>query len=81
MLKPNDLPLLGLPVDLSDAAAAQRGQFLHEPPAIEALFQATHGLPRTLNRAAHNVLSAAPPANAQQVSAEHVQAALEELHP
>jgi type II secretory pathway predicted ATPase ExeA len=54
---------------------------LFEPPAIEALFQATQGLPRKLNRAAHYALSAAALANAQQVSADHVQAALEELHP
>jgi len=52
---------------------------LFEPPAIEALFQATQGLPRKLNQAAHYALSAAALAKAKQVTAEHVQAALEEL--
>ncbi len=52
---------------------------LFEPAAIEALFQATQGLPRKINRAAHYALSAAALAKVRQVSAEHVQAALEEL--
>lgn len=52
---------------------------LFEPAAVEALFQATQGLPRKLNQAAHYALSAAALAKAKQVSAEHVQAALEEL--
>ena len=30
MLKPNDLPLVCLPIDLSDEAAAQLVEFLHE---------------------------------------------------
>jgi hypothetical protein len=30
MLKPNDLPLLCLPIDLSDEAAATLIEFLHE---------------------------------------------------
>ncbi len=30
MLKPNDLPLLCLPIDLSDEAAATLVEFLHE---------------------------------------------------
>ncbi len=30
MLKPNDLPLVCLPVDLSDEAAAKLVEFLHE---------------------------------------------------
>jgi general secretion pathway protein A len=54
---------------------------LFEPPAIEALFHATAGLPRKLNLAAHYALSAAALSRAQQVSAEHVQAALDELQP
>lgn len=52
---------------------------LFEPAAIEALFQATQGLPRKLNGVAHYALSAAALAKAKQVTAEHVQAALEEL--
>lgn len=54
---------------------------LFELPAIEALFQATQGLPRKLNRAAHYALSAAALAKAKQITPEHVQAALEEIHP
>ncbi len=30
MLKPNDLPLVCLPIDLSDEAAAKLVEFLHE---------------------------------------------------
>ena len=30
MLQPNDLPLVCIPVDLSDAAAAKLVEFLHE---------------------------------------------------
>lgn len=52
---------------------------IFEPAALEALFQATQGLPRKLNSAAHYALSAAALAKAKQVTAEHVQAALEEL--
>jgi type II secretory pathway predicted ATPase ExeA len=50
-----------------------------EPAAIEALFQATQGLPRKVNRLAHYALSAAALAKLRQVSAEHVQIALDEL--
>jgi type II secretory pathway predicted ATPase ExeA len=52
---------------------------LFEAAAVEALFQATQGVPRKLNSAAHYALSAAALAKAKQVSTEHVQAALEEL--
>ena len=54
---------------------------LFEPPAIEALFQATQGIPRKLNLLAHYALSAAALDNARTVTAEHVQAALEDLGP
>jgi type II secretory pathway predicted ATPase ExeA len=50
-----------------------------EPAAIEALFQATQGLPRKVNRLAHYALSAAALAKLRQVSAEHVHIALDEL--
>lgn len=41
MLKPNDLPLVCLPVDLSDEAAAQLLEFLHElSEAIERHYAA-----------------------------------------
>ena len=52
---------------------------LFEPAAVEALYQASHGLPRKVNRVAHYVLSAAALANARQISAQHVQQALEEV--
>lgn len=52
---------------------------LFEPPAIEALFQATQGMPRKVNRLAHYALSAAAIAKAKQVTSEHVQAAREEV--
>jgi len=54
---------------------------LFEPAAIEALFQATQGLPRKINRTAHYALSAAALAKARQVNAEHIQTALDEFRP
>jgi type II secretory pathway predicted ATPase ExeA len=51
---------------------------LFEPPAIEAIFQATQALPRKVNRLAHYALTAAAIAKAKSVSVEHVQAALTE---
>jgi len=50
-------------------------------PAIEALFQATNGMPRKLNRLAHYALSAAALDKQHQVTDQHLHAALEELHP
>jgi type II secretory pathway predicted ATPase ExeA len=52
---------------------------LFESAAIEALYQATQGLPRKINRAAHYALSAAALAKVRQISAEHIQCALEEI--
>jgi type II secretory pathway predicted ATPase ExeA len=52
---------------------------LFEPAAMEALFQATQGMPRKVNRLAHYALTSAALAQARQVSAEHVQAAREEV--
>jgi general secretion pathway protein A len=54
---------------------------LFEPPAAEALYHATQGLPRKVNRAAHYALSAAALAKVRQISAEHVACALEEVQP
>ena len=54
---------------------------LFEPPAVEALFQATQGMPRKLNRLAHYALTSAAIEKAKTVSAEHVQAAREEIAP
>jgi len=53
---------------------------LFEPAAIEALFQATHGKPRKVNRLAHYALLAAALAKTQRVTAEHLQAALDEVN-
>ncbi len=52
---------------------------LFEPAAVHALHQATHGLPRKVNRVAHYALSAAALAKARQITAEHVQSAIEEV--
>ena len=54
---------------------------LFEPPAVEALFQGTRGLPRQINRIAHYALSAAALDNARTVNAGHLQNALDELRP
>lgn len=54
---------------------------LFDPVAIEALYQASQGLPRRVNRAAHYALSAAASTKSQQVGLEHVQTALEEIRP
>lgn len=54
---------------------------LFEPASVEAIFQATHGMLRKVNRLAHYALSAAAIAKTQQVSIEHVQAALDEVTP
>ena len=50
-----------------------------EPAAIEAIYQATSGLPRRTNLLAHHALLAAAIGKANNVTAEHVQAALIEL--
>jgi type II secretory pathway predicted ATPase ExeA len=52
---------------------------LFEPAALEAVFQATSGLPRKVNLLAHHALMAAALARAKAVSIEHVQAALPEV--
>jgi general secretion pathway protein A len=52
---------------------------LFEPPAQEAIFQATSGLPRKVNLLAHHALMSAALARAKTVSADHVNAALPEL--
>lgn len=51
---------------------------LFEPAALEAIYQATGGLPRKVNLLAHHSLTAAALAKAQRVGADHVQAALPE---
>ncbi len=52
---------------------------LFEPPAIEAIYQATQGLPRKVNLLAHHTLNAAALARAKIATAEHVRAALPEV--
>jgi general secretion pathway protein A len=54
---------------------------LFEPPAVEALFQATQGMPRQVNRLAHYALAAAALANARTVSIDQIQSAREEVAP
>ncbi len=51
---------------------------LFDSPALEALFQATNGLPRKVNLLAHLSLNIAALQQAQAVSAEHIQLAVEE---
>ncbi len=51
---------------------------LFDPSALEALFQATNGLPRKLNLLAHLSLNIAALQQAQTVSTEHIQLAVEE---
>ncbi len=52
---------------------------LLEPAAIEAVFQATNGLPRKVNLLCQHALIAAAAAKAKAVGIDHVQAALAEL--
>jgi type II secretory pathway predicted ATPase ExeA len=52
---------------------------LFEPAAVEALFQATKGLPRRINLLAHHTLIAAALQKAKAVTADHVRAALAEV--
>ena len=54
---------------------------LFEPPAVEALFQATQGMPRKVNRLAHYALTSAALGQARTVTAEHVHTAREEVAP
>jgi hypothetical protein len=49
--------------------------------ATEALFQATQGIPRKVNRLAHYALTSAALDKAQTITIDHVQNALEELRP
>jgi type II secretory pathway predicted ATPase ExeA len=51
---------------------------LFEPSAIEAIYQATSGLPRRVNLLAHHALMAAALAKQKAVNTEHVQAAMVE---
>jgi type II secretory pathway predicted ATPase ExeA len=52
---------------------------LFEPAALEALHQATSGLPRKVNLLAHHAMTAAALAKAKTVSAEHMTAAMPEV--
>jgi len=52
---------------------------LFEQPALEAIFQATNGLPRKVNLLAHFSLNVAALQRATTVSAEHILTAVEEM--
>jgi general secretion pathway protein A len=52
---------------------------LFEPAAVEAIFQATGGLPRRINGLAHHTLLAAAVAKAKVATADHVQTAIAEV--
>lgn len=54
-------------------------QELFEPPALEAIFQATNGLPRKINLVAHLSLNIAAVQKARAVSADHILTAVEEM--
>ena len=52
---------------------------LFDHPALEAIYQATNGLPRKVNLLAHLALNIAALQKVQTVSAEHIQTAVEEM--
>jgi len=52
---------------------------LFEPSTIEAIYQASSGLPRKANNLAHHALFAAAIGKAKSVTTEHLQAALQEV--
>lgn len=52
---------------------------IFEPAAIEAVFQATQGLPRKVNLLCHHALIVAALAKAKAVTIDHVQTALQEI--
>lgn len=52
---------------------------LFEPPTVEAIFQASSGLPRKANALAHHALFAAAITKAKSVTTEHVQSAMQEV--
>lgn len=54
---------------------------LFEPPAVEAMFQASRGLPRQVNRIAHYALSAAALGKTHSVTIEHMHHAIDEIAP
>lgn len=52
---------------------------LFEPPTVEAIYQASTGLPRKANGLAHHALFAAAIAKAKSITTEHVQKAMHEV--
>jgi general secretion pathway protein A len=52
---------------------------LFDAPALEAIFQATNGLPRKVNLLAHLALNIAALQQAERISANHIQSAVEEM--
>lgn len=63
---------------LSAVGSARDAPFVFAPAAVEALYQASQGLPRKIGLYCHHALLAAALAKAKLVTAEHVQAALVE---
>ncbi|MFQ5760475.1 MAG: ExeA family protein [Acidiferrobacterales bacterium] len=54
---------------------------LFEPAAVEALYQASRGMPRQVNRFAHYALCAAALAKTHSVDIDHMQHAIDEFAP
>ena len=54
---------------------------LFDPPAVEALFQASRGLPRQVNRIAHFALAAAALDQARTIGIRHLEHGCEEIRP
>lgn len=52
---------------------------LFEPSTVEAIFQASSGLPRKANGLAHHALFAAAIAKAKSITTEHIQIAMQEV--
>ena len=79
--------IVGLQRDELDAYLAHRLRLagcelpLFEPPSAEALFQASRGLPRQINRIAHYALSAAALDGARTVNPDHLQRAPRRVAP
>lgn len=79
--------LIGLTRDETEAYLTHRLRLagaeapLFAPTAIEALYQASRGLPRKINRIAHYALTATALDQQHQVTEVHLQTAVEELQP
>jgi hypothetical protein len=63
----------------SCVADVVESRFACEAATVEAIYQASSGLPRKANSLAHHALFAAAISKAKTVNTEHVQAALQEV--